>query len=45
MVFLCCSMLVRMVEGEDPCRTGVGDVTEKEDQGQVEEDVKVRPVM
>lgn len=38
-------MLIRIVEGEDPCRTGVGDVTETEDQGQVEEDVKVRPVM
>ena len=34
-----------MVEGEGSRRTGMGDVTEKEDWGQVEEDVKVRHVM
>lgn len=41
----CCSMLARMVEGEGSYKTGIGDVTEKEDWGQVEEDMKVRHVM
>ena len=45
MTFWCCSMLARMVEGEGSRRTGIGDVTEKEDWGQPEEDVKVRHVM
>lgn len=34
-----------MDEGESLYRTAVEDVTEKENQGHVEEDLTVRPVM
>lgn len=29
MIFSCYSVLIRMVEGEGPCISGVGDITER----------------